>query len=76
VKIYDNGIGISTEIKEKLFNIETRGSTRGTNGEYGTGLGLSICKELLTLNDGSIELLSEEGKGTEVIITLPALEEL
>lgn len=76
VKISDNGIGISTEIKEKLFNIETRVSTRGTNGEYGTGLGLSICKELLALNDGSIELLSEEGKGTAVIITLPALEEL
>ncbi len=76
VRISDNGIGITTEIKEKLFDIETRVSTRGTNGEYGTGLGLSICKELLTLNDGSIELLSEEDKGTEVIITLPALEEL
>jgi two-component system sensor histidine kinase VicK len=38
----------------------------------GTGLGLSIAKEILDQNKGSIDIRSELGKGTEVIIRIPA----
>ena len=37
----------------------------------GTGLGLSIAKEILDRNEGSIDIKSEQGKGTEVVIRIP-----
>jgi len=37
----------------------------------GTGLGLSIAKEILEENDGTIDIKSEKGKGTEVVIKIP-----
>ena len=37
----------------------------------GTGLGLSIAKEILDQNDGMIDIKSEAGKGTEVVIRIP-----
>ncbi len=69
--IKDYGTGIKIDLLEKLFNIETRVATKGTNGEQGSGLGLSICKELLTLNSGKIEIQTNEGRGTLVKIYLP-----
>ncbi len=72
--IKDYGIGIPADLMDKLFNIETRVATRGTFGEQGSGLGLSICKELLSLNNGKIEIDTEEGKGTLIKIHLPTID--
>ena len=69
--VRDNGVGISKENLERLFNLEEIFSTHGTEKEKGTGLGLLICKEFTELNNGQIFLESEEGQYTSVRISLP-----
>ncbi len=71
VKISDNGVGISKSKLNTLFSFSRDKSTRGTANEQGSGLGLLLCKDFITLNHGKIEVESEPGKGTSVIITLP-----
>ncbi len=66
----DNGVGMSSEIIEKLFKIDENISTNGTNNEKGTGLGLILCKEFINKNGGDISVISEIGKGSDFIITL------
>lgn len=69
--IKDNGCGISPEdlpkVKEKFFKGNTSKSTNG--------IGLSICEELVKLMNGEIEIASQLGTGTSVVINLP-LEEV
>lgn len=69
--VKDNGIGIPNEIKEKLFQSDSRISTRGTNQEKGTGLGLLLCKEFVEKNGGSLSFDTKEGEGTTFCFTLP-----
>ncbi len=71
--ICDEGIGISDENLKKINNNE-KFSTPGTNKEYGTGLGLLLVKETVAINNGSLQIKSETGKGTAIFITLPARE--
>jgi len=69
LSIKDNGVGISKEILEKVFEPFFRGdSSRNTNG---AGLGLTISKKIIDKHKGSMNINSELGKGTEVIITIP-----
>ena len=69
--IIDTGVGMTSEVIEKIFRIEESISTKGTNNEKGTGLGLILCKEFIKKNGGDISVKSEVGKGSEFIITLP-----
>lgn len=69
--IIDTGIGMTTEVIEKLFKIDENISTKGTNDEEGTGLGLILSKEFINKNGGDITVKSELGKGSEFIISLP-----
>ncbi len=68
--IIDTGVGMTSEVIEKLFRIDENISTKGTNNEKGTGLGLILCKEFINKNGGDISVISEVGKGSEFIITL------
>jgi signal transduction histidine kinase len=71
VYISDEGVGISSEDQQKLFRIDQKVKTTGTEGEKGTGLGLIICKEFIQKNKGAISVVSEPGKGSTFRITLP-----
>lgn len=71
VTVSDNGIGISSERIETLFEISQVHSTPGTDKENGTGLGLMLCKELIEKQSGKIWVNSELGKGSQFIFSLP-----
>lgn len=67
VTVKDNGIGIPKEDQRHLFERFYRASNAGT--VQGTGLGLHIMKRYVEMMNGSVDLKSEVGKGTEVSIT-------
>ncbi len=76
VSISDTGVGMSAEVMDKLFRIDTKHSTQGTANEKGTGLGLILCKEFIEKNGGRIWVKSEVGKGSVFSFTLPILTAL
>jgi len=71
IKIKDNGRGIPEKDLEKIFERFYRVDKARTRESGGTGLGLSIAKEILEQNDSRIDIKSEVGKGTDVIIRIP-----
>ncbi len=71
IKIIDTGIGIPKEDLDKIFERFYRVDKARTREMGGTGLGLSIAKEILDQNDAMIDIKSEIGKGTEVVIRIP-----
>lgn len=71
ISIEDNGIGMSEAIISKLFRIEEKITSIGTNRETGTGLGLILCKEFIEKNKGEINVISEKGKGSIFSFSLP-----
>ena len=74
MKIKDNGVGMSEDILSKLFKIEEKITSKGTNGENGTGLGLILCKEFVNKNGGEIWAESEENNGSKFYFTIPAVD--
>lgn len=72
--VSDTGQGIKPETINSLFKFETNKSTRGTEGESGSGLGLVLCKELVSSNNGVMEIESHEGVGTKVIVEFSSVD--
>jgi two-component system, sensor histidine kinase and response regulator len=72
ISIKDNGIGISHEVLNMLFKIESKVQPKpGTAEETGSGLGLILCKEFIEMLGGEIWAESEEGKGSTFTFTIP-----
>jgi len=71
IKVVDQGVGMSEEIKKHLFDSYQIQSQPGTNNEKGTGLGLTIVYDFVTLHKGSIQVESKPGLGTTFVILLP-----
>ncbi len=71
IKIKDTGRGIPEADLQKIFERFYRVDKARARETGGTGLGLSIAKEILDQNDSKIDVKSEVGKGTEVIIRIP-----
>lgn len=68
IQIQDTGQGIPREVRKKIFN------PFFTTREKGTGLGLAIVQTIIDNHNGDIEVVSEEGRGTSIIIKLPLVQ--
>ncbi|NUM69425.1 MAG: ATP-binding protein [Ignavibacteriaceae bacterium] len=71
ITVKDNGTGMGQEEMSRLFRIDVKQTTKGTNDEGGTGLGLIICKEFVERNGGTISVKSRKNEGTEISFTVP-----
>ncbi len=68
-RIQDTGIGMSQTFLKHLFEPFEREETATVSGIQGTGLGLSITKSIVDMMDGTIEVTSQVGKGTEFTVS-------
>ena len=70
IHVKDNGCGMSRDFLKKIFLPFERQATSTVSGVQGTGLGMTIIKGFVDLMGGTIQIQSEENKGTEVIVKL------
>ncbi len=71
ISVTDTGVGIDPKNIHKIFRIDSKFTCQGTEKEKGTGLGLILCKEFVEMQDGTIWVESELGKGSKFTFTLP-----
>lgn len=67
--IKDNGIGMSKEFAERIFEPFEREKNSTISGIQGTGLGMAITKNIVDMMGGSISVVSEQGVGTEFTVS-------
>ncbi|MCH5267224.1 MAG: response regulator [Lachnospiraceae bacterium] len=70
IRVKDTGIGMSEEFVNNIFEPFERESTSTVSGIQGTGLGMAIAKNIVDMMGGNIEVFSEQGKGTEFVLSL------
>ena len=70
IHVKDNGCGMSEEFLQKIFEPFERQANSTISGIQGTGLGMTIIKGFVDAMGGTIDIKSEENKGTEIIVRL------
>ena len=70
-RIKDNGIGMSQEFAQKIFEPFERERTSTVSRIQGTGLGMAITKKIVDMMGGTIEVQTAQGKGTEFTVCVP-----
>ncbi len=70
ILISDNGIGMSQEFLQYIFDPFAQENNRYNNEMVGTGLGMAIVKNLVNLMDGKIQVFSQKGEGTTFVLNL------
>lgn len=75
ISIKDSGMGMSDEMRSKLFKLDENIGRNGTEGEPTSGLGLILCKDFIEKNGGKIWTESEVGTGSVFYFTLPCIGE-
>jgi PAS domain S-box-containing protein len=70
IRVHDTGVGIRTELQDKLFK------PLFTSKAKGTGLGLAVVKRIVEAHEGQVTVESEVGKGSTFTVRLPVTEEL
>ena len=70
-RIKDNGIGMSPEFAQKIFEPFERERTSTVSRIQGTGLGMAITKNIVDMMGGTIEVQTAQGKGSEFIVRVP-----
>jgi signal transduction histidine kinase len=71
ITIKDSGIGMTQDLINDLFKIDTKNNRMGTDNEPSTGLGLILCKEFIEKHKGQIWVESEVGNGSIFHLTFP-----
>jgi len=72
IEVADEGLGIPSSERERIFEKFYRLDPQQSGGVGGSGLGLYICRELVERMNGRLEVDSEPGKGSRFIVALPA----
>ena len=72
IAVEDSGIGIPKSEHERVFSPFFRGEQALKQGRVGVGLGLAVAKRIAAVHGGSLELESDEGRGSRLILVLPA----
>jgi signal transduction histidine kinase len=76
VTVSDSGPGIPEQERSLIFEMFTQGSSSSAQGmSNGKGLGLAIAQELAVLHNGSIDVASNQGKGSVFTLVLPVSQE-
>ncbi|MBS1502132.1 MAG: HAMP domain-containing histidine kinase [Bacteroidetes bacterium] len=74
IEVRDYGLGIPPDMLPHIFERFSKARRPGVHGEQSTGLGLSISKQIIENHKGTIEVMSEERKGSTFVIKLPQVE--
>ena len=70
ISVIDNGMGMSEDFVKKIFSPFERANNSTVSKIQGTGLGMSITKSIVDLANGTIDVKSKLGEGTEIIVTV------
>ncbi|MBM4086433.1 MAG: ATP-binding protein, partial [Planctomycetes bacterium] len=74
VTVWDTGIGMAPEERDRAFDEFFRAKNEYTAKVPGTGLGLTIVKRLVDMHHGTITVITQRGKGSEFTVRLPKAE--